>query len=319
MTKKKDEPLFIRRHISTNGTTVRKYSYDDRLAIYNEYCALSCLSEVPDLTYKVPYPIRYSQKQACEILDMSFVPGSTLMDVWYTMNQGEWDQIVNGVLYFCENEAGSQTHTRVSRCDRSSGPRMWRFVWGDALRVKECISDFITKYMPHPAIGSILQAWISIHLEQIDCSTTCLTHLDLNPSNIMVDADTKRLIGVIDWERSGFYPAWWFTTDLLCYAISPFQTMLKDRLIADESWTEVHNEVARMICALKRFTELYSLPDKRAQSRKKGWEMLVDLVGDELTEFTEPNFDYRSLIPGRSMRTVGDWWWREDGESLDYD
>jgi aminoglycoside phosphotransferase (APT) family kinase protein len=35
----------------------------------------------------------------------------------------------------------------------------------------------------------------------------CLAHADIAPMNIMVDPLTRRLIGLIDWEFAGFYPA----------------------------------------------------------------------------------------------------------------
>jgi thiamine kinase-like enzyme len=35
------------------------------------------------------------------------------------------------------------------------------------------------------------------------------THADLQPKNILVDAINGRLIGVIDWEMAGWWPAYW--------------------------------------------------------------------------------------------------------------
>jgi len=38
------------------------------------------------------------------------------------------------------------------------------------------------------------------------------THGDLHPGNIIVEQDEEggwKVAGIIDWERSGFYPAYW--------------------------------------------------------------------------------------------------------------
>lgn len=40
---------------------------------------------------------------------------------------------------------------------------------------------------------------------------TVLTHGDLNPCNIMVRGDT--VVGIIDWECSGWYPNYWEYTN----------------------------------------------------------------------------------------------------------
>jgi hypothetical protein len=43
-----------------------------------------------------------------------------------------------------------------------------------------------------------------------DDSKVVFTHADLHPSNIMVSADaTGRLLAIIDWHQSGWYPEYW--------------------------------------------------------------------------------------------------------------
>ena len=54
-----------------------------------------------------------------------------------------------------------------------------------------------------------------------DDSTITFTHADLHPSNIIVSTeDPCRIVSIIDWHQSGWYPDYWeycktvFTADL---------------------------------------------------------------------------------------------------------
>ncbi|KAJ6005128.1 hypothetical protein N7540_012927 [Penicillium herquei] len=44
-----------------------------------------------------------------------------------------------------------------------------------------------------------------------------LTHGDLTNCNIMVDPETFKLTGIIDWERSGYFPVWWEYAGAIAY------------------------------------------------------------------------------------------------------
>jgi aminoglycoside phosphotransferase (APT) family kinase protein len=49
-------------------------------------------------------------------------------------------------------------------------------------------------------------------LKPVSSPACVLTHGDIRPANIIVDQSgdsTWRLVAIIDWENSGFYPAYW--------------------------------------------------------------------------------------------------------------
>jgi Ser/Thr protein kinase RdoA (MazF antagonist) len=57
-----------------------------------------------------------------------------------------------------------------------------------------------------------------LRILRFNLRTYCVfTHSDLHPGNIIVDQDKEgwwKVISIVDWERSGFYPDYWETAKM---------------------------------------------------------------------------------------------------------
>lgn len=101
------------------------------------------------------------------------------------------------------------------------------------------------------------------------------THGDLTYSNIMVDPETYRLTGIVDWEGSGYYPVWW-----------EFVHVNAGKGDEDAEWQAILRKyMPQHIDAWKLWKELYSTrfvpivwPSMRAaQMRQKRKIEVIDL------------------------------------------
>ncbi|KAJ7672547.1 kinase-like domain-containing protein [Mycena polygramma] len=51
-----------------------------------------------------------------------------------------------------------------------------------------------------------------------DTAGICFTHTDLHDANIIVSPTTSKVIGIIDWQESGWYPGYWEYVKASCMA-----------------------------------------------------------------------------------------------------
>jgi aminoglycoside phosphotransferase (APT) family kinase protein len=137
------------------------------------------------------------------------VPGLTLEEHWPKMSQADREdlaketaeylaqlrqlhspkmQSVHGQPLYCaflfSGDHGSP-HGPLSSADE-----LWAEMSGELDDIPEKVRELIRQRMPHP------EPWT-------------FTHGDLTICNIMVDPNTNKLSGIIDWEASGYYPVWW--------------------------------------------------------------------------------------------------------------
>ncbi len=205
--------------LKMSDATVLKISpIDDGTREYSalEYLEKHC-SDIP-----APTPLGMLEINGKSLIFMSYIPGETLEKVWPSLSrrqkiivQANLDQILPKLRSY-ELQPGA----------------LWGGLGGEGCidsrfnvrQSKEAIRnsrDFESFYFSNPKYGGDI--WITL-LRQLygnmrlgysaghsDC---VLTHADLRPANIMVefkpDSDIA-VSGIIDWECSGFYPAWWET------------------------------------------------------------------------------------------------------------
>jgi hypothetical protein len=81
-----------------------------------------------------------------------------------------------------------------------------------------------------------------------DDSPICFTHADLNPVNIMVSKDSPcRIVAIIDWEQSGWYPAYWefCEAELTTELGSEWQTVYLPKVLSEPDCCEGFNDYVR--------------------------------------------------------------------------
>ncbi|KAF2167315.1 hypothetical protein M409DRAFT_22742 [Zasmidium cellare ATCC 36951] len=183
-----------------------------------EYDALIYLSQkCPEVP--APRPEGLIQLNGQSLMFMSYIPGESLAEVWDSMSQGQ-KATVSGELNTVFSEL------RSHQCPPS-------IPWG-AIDGAGCIDqrrtvrrsdrdilsakDFEEFFFSNPKYGS--EVWIaflrklydSAEGEQDSQDTCVFTHGDLRQANVLVRRTLEgelSVSGIIDWEFSGFYPAYW--------------------------------------------------------------------------------------------------------------
>ncbi|GAM38745.1 hypothetical protein TCE0_033r09726 [Talaromyces pinophilus] len=142
-----------------------------------------------------------------------------------------------------------------------------------------------------------------------------LTHGDLDWSNVLVDED-KDISRIIDWECSGYSPAYWEwvtvkrfcprnnTTDDDSDEDSWFQ-MLERRLRPSEhAQGKTAWELERLYKALGKFTQWALMPEARRMNRGHGWAEVCGILELDIDEYPAPPVDYTTSSEHP--------WWLED-------
>lgn len=93
------------------------------------------------------------------------------------------------------------------------------------------------------------------------------THGDITYCNIMVDLETYRLTGIIDWEGSGYYPVWWEYVGAIGLSTE------------DAEWKALLRKyMPDYSAALEWYKDVYACRDSRGM-RKERWETLMRDAG----------------------------------------
>ncbi|PYI11672.1 hypothetical protein BO78DRAFT_403072 [Aspergillus sclerotiicarbonarius CBS 121057] len=194
---------------------------------YTEYTSIQYLAEYMADIIPVPEPHGLIAFEPFRVIFMEFIPGVTLARAWPDMTHDE------------KRGVQSQLDTIFRRL-RNVQPRDGISLGGVAgegvkeLRVDECSSfkgimtatEFSNLQFSARHYGSTTYVKLLCSLLGQDSSSLdqalVFTHGDIRPDNIIVKQDTENdtnnsgysISGVIDWEYSGFYPAYYESTAL---------------------------------------------------------------------------------------------------------
>jgi len=147
------------------------------------------------------------------LLFTTFMGSHNLKDIWPQLDEcqkrgisTQLDSIISRLRSLPRPDNSPFGSTASGRClDARRGTRISQ----DPITSFEQFDDFIfsgTRYTRSTYIQFLRNFKIGVPTECI------FTHGDLHPGNIIVDQDEEggwKVDGIIDWERSGFYPAYW--------------------------------------------------------------------------------------------------------------
>lgn len=187
---------------------------------------------------------------------MERLPGTDLSRVWHTLSEAQLESILAQLRRLLDEMRAlpSPSQTRVQSCVGGSlrdfriphcRPRMGPFetiqqfhLWLRRGLQPDEHPDMIQDY---EGIGQMAAkqdgAW----------PPPVFTHADLNPSNIMIEGD--KIVGIIDWEASGWYPHYWEYTsawygnrirpewqDMIPKFLQPYPEELKMEILRQKWW-----------------------------------------------------------------------------------
>lgn len=181
----------------------------------NHHAALEFLAvHVPDIP--IPRPHGLIQLGSMSLLFTSYVPKQTLANAWPVLTLEEKLSLTDQL------ESMLKKIRKIDRQARRLGllngqgvvdTRGWRdeFRPNDTIQTVAEFEDFFFSYKPWVSENYI--RFLKSFLPPTRFEETCVfTHTDFRPANIMVDVSAQghwTITGIIDWEDSGFYPAYW--------------------------------------------------------------------------------------------------------------
>lgn len=151
--------------------------------------------------FRTPEVLHSSTHDNRTILFLTRVPGRTLTVAWPTLSTEEQEYYPKAIVDSCKIMAE------------------WK---GDAIcgvGGKNIPEYYLSPRRPRgsadPEDFSPESLKASCLAMDMDCSSFCFYHADLNPENIIVD---DKRIGIIDWEIAGYVPRGWIGTKFLVSA-----------------------------------------------------------------------------------------------------
>lgn len=177
---------------------------------FTEYTSMQFL-EIHRPQIPAPRPLGLITSGNLAYVFMSFVPGTTLAEIWPTLDQAQKKLLSNEIsaifldlrqlecpegtpLGGVGDEGCKDVRRNAKKSDRPiyTSAEFWEFQYSRAY----CGSQIYLQFLHN--------------LTSPFRSSKCVfTHGDVHPTNIMVqrnDCGEYHISGVIDWERSGFYP-----------------------------------------------------------------------------------------------------------------
>ena len=176
---------------------------------YSEYDTLEYLDQCAP-TIPVPKPLGLLASNNTGYIFMSFIPGQTVRAVWSTLTVEQKLSLKNqleealAALRGIERAAGGLLGAiRGGGCkDTRRRVRVSEQPIHNAVEFRDFL--FSKPHFGTPAYNSLLQNLL------VERSVAIVfSHGDLRPENILVQSNKRGLYvitGIIDWEKSGFYP-----------------------------------------------------------------------------------------------------------------
>ncbi|KAF2109574.1 hypothetical protein BDV96DRAFT_502404 [Lophiotrema nucula] len=142
-------------------------------------------------SFDIPTVICHIMEEDRSYLFLGRLPGRTLDEAWPSLDETWRSYYVKAIVDICE-EMGQWRGDRLGGVDGQDVPEYYLQARGR--------NDFGSMHAVCEEIG-------------IDCSSFAFFHLDLGPTNIIVEDDpVTGNLGIIDFEISGFFPKGWIRT-----------------------------------------------------------------------------------------------------------
>lgn len=253
----------------------------------------------------VPRAYDYYKSAECEHLIVQRRPGITLEKTWPTLSLEEKIRIADKVVSF------------LGEIRKLHSPNIKAALYlRKSLRseVKDG-ADFIHERFRGLMDNEHIARYAEARAACLDAQPNVLTHDDLDWSNILVDNDKKVVSGIIDWECSGYFPAYWEWVTVKRF----YPSNNTDDDDGEDSWFQMLErrfrpsghaqgkaawELEWLHKALGRFTEWALAPEDRRMNRARGWGEVCRILELDANEYpaTPVNYAVSSEHP----------WWLED-------
>ncbi|PVH91194.1 hypothetical protein DM02DRAFT_366081 [Periconia macrospinosa] len=155
----------------------------------------------PIPTFPIPHVLYHKEINNRYYLITTRVPGETLEKAWPTMDESAKRACVDRVVDICK-ELARRENDKICCIDGG---------------------DLCDNWMkpPHASDGYSHDILLSYCKEiGVDCSAFALYHCDMGPKNVIVDLTQSCIVGLVDWEKTGFVPKGWIRTKFcVCWAM----------------------------------------------------------------------------------------------------
>ncbi|KAH8697398.1 hypothetical protein BGW36DRAFT_427364 [Talaromyces proteolyticus] len=161
-----------------------------------EHTTLQYLRDKHPLDFNIPEVYYYADLGKRYLIILGRLPGLTLNDIWYEMDETVRQACVSRIANICKSLT-TWTGESISGVDGNQ-------LTEEYLIKPRAEMDFDPSHL--------LKSCDEIGM---DCSSFVFYHCDLGPGNILFDR-TDCSIGIIDWETAGYVPKEWIRTKFRC-------------------------------------------------------------------------------------------------------
>ncbi|PCH01343.1 Aminoglycoside phosphotransferase [Penicillium occitanis (nom. inval.)] len=241
-----------------------------------------------------------------EHLVLERLPGITLEKAWPTLNLDEKTRIADQVVSLLGEVR------KLHSINIKAALYLRKLLRGDVKNDADFIHERFRGFMDNEYIARYVEA----RIDRLDALPIVLTHGDLDWSNILVNDGKKQISGIIDWECSGYFPAYWEWATLKRFCPSNNNTdedsdgdswfkMLERRLRPSEhAQGKTAWELERLHKALGKFTQWALTLEARRMNRGRGWAEVCGILELDVDEYPAQPVDYATSSEHP--------WWLED-------
>ena len=240
----------------------------------------------------IPVPRVYDYYKTAEFehLVMEKMPGITLEEAWPALEPYNREKIADEVVTFLDE-------IRKLRSPRIEAALLHRKPLRSGLAD---VADFIYERFKQFPSNEYIFAYVQTRIAGLHPQQNLFTHGDLDWSNILV-VDNK-VSGIIDWESSGYFPAFWEWVSIRRCAevqqLNSWSQLLANRLGSSEctQWDGMW-QLELLHKALGQYTQWALTPEDREVNRTRGWDKVTRILGQECAPPSVINYSISSKHP----------------------
>lgn len=270
----------------------------------SDLCAEKDALELVRANTSIPVPRVYDYYKSAgfEHLVMERLPGMTLEEAWPTLEVHEKERIADEVVAFLD-EIRKLRSPYIKAALLHRKPLQSGLV--DA-------ANFNQERFKQFSSNKHISAYVQARIDSLPPQPNMFTHGDLDWSNILVN--DKKVSGIIDWESSGYFPAYWEWVTLKRSAESQkpddsWFYFLAKRLGSSECahWEGMW-QLEQLHKALGQYTQWALTPEDRERNRTRGWAKVTKILGLDCGAAPPINYTISSDHP----------WWLEKRDKRRY-
>jgi aminoglycoside phosphotransferase len=257
--------------------------------------------ELVRVNTSIPVPRVYDYYKSAEFehLVIERLPGITLEEAWPTLEVYEKERIADEVVAFLE-EIRKLRSPYIKAALLHRKPLRSGIV--DA-------ADFNLERFKQFSSNKHISAYVQARIDSLHPQPNVFTHGDLDWSNILVN--DKKVSGIIDWESSGYFPAYWEWVTLKRSAETQktddsWFYFLSKRVGSSEcTYWDGMWQLEQLHKALGQYTQWALTPEDREANRTRGWAKVTKILGLDCGAAPPVNYAISSDHP---------WWVEKRGE-----